>query len=227
MTSKKTLLTTCALLLIGLSACDDKPEGEARVDAGVDATKTAQKAQKKAEAEQPSASKNAPDPEKRTSASSPKGATVAEEPPLDISKLLTTKDFEDFTRTSMVREQLVGKPPSPTYNAVHLHPSGRNFYGAGLQVWKAESSEAAVERALQLREQYLAVEDAPKDGPVDNERAFVSDRAGILTYVFPFSEGDQSYVLAVSCGEKLCKKGFEDVAELAEVVVERLGESEE
>lgn len=225
--TSKTLLIACAILLLALPACDDKSGEKSEADVGVDAKQLAKQAQKKSADEEPDAPARQPDADARTTASSPSRATVNEQPPLDISKLLTKDDFEKLTRTSIVREPLVGKEPGPDYNAARLHPVGSNAYGAGLQVWKMENPEVAVERVQQMRQQYLAVDEVPNDGPIDSEQAFISDRAGVLTYAFPVEEGDNSYVVAVSCGEKLCKKGFEDVAGLADTVIGRLGESEE
>ncbi len=223
MASKK-LLTICALLLLALAACDDKADGDgAPADAaGINDAETAEQSQKKAPA------KKAEDPAedtapKRTTASSPNNATVNEEPPLDISKLLTVEDFSQMTRAKLVEDPLVGKAPSPDYNAIHVHQAGRNFYGAGLQVWKIDAPKAAVKRVEQMSQQYLGVED-PSGKPVADATAqFLSNRAGILTHVFALD----GYVVAVSCGEKFCKDGEKDLFEISKKVAGRFGERKE
>ncbi len=223
MGSKTVLTSVLALALAAaLVACDsDKSNESTASDAALDSSASAKDANTKSDATATATPANTQP--KRARATSPSGATMREEPPLDVSKYLTKKDVQSLTRGAVVSEHLEGKAPSPTYNAIHLHPGGRDFYGAGLQVWKLDDAKDAQKRVQSLRKQYLAVKAAPKDAPVTGNRAFVADRGGIKSYVFAVkTDNGQSYVTAVSCGEQFCKKGWDEVFGLAKKVEGRL-----
>lgn len=227
MGSKRLLTAGLIGLALLTGGCDDEKSAETTATdvAGLaDAQRTAEQAQKKQERPDPQKAKEKVDKE-RTSASSPSSATVGAQPPLDISNLLTREDVEKFTRGSVVSEALAGKEPSPEYNAIHLHPGGRTFYGAGLQVWKLDSKKAAIARIESLSEQYLAVDEPPEAAPFEGDADFISERAGITSYVF--AAGDKpAYAVAVSCGDQFCKKP-EQLFELSKTVRARLDALEE
>lgn len=222
MASTKTL--TIALLLTvaaASAACDnDKSADKSAADVSV-VDASAPKAAAKEDATDTGA--NADDA--RQQASSPRGATVEQQPPLDISSYLSEKDLAKLTTGSVIAQPLVGKTPSPTYNATRLAVGGRDWYGAGLQVWKLDDKSEAANRLKNLRTQYLGVDNAPKGAPVGGDRAFVAERAGIQTYVF-IPNNAPDHIAAVSCGQDLCKRGWKDVFSLADKVDKRAKQSQ-
>lgn len=222
----KSLNYVCALLCLGgLSACDTNP-----TDAASDTSKSADMTGEDApSADEKEAAKPASEPEdqakaQRPSATSPNGAEVSVNPPLEISSFLNKKDLSTLTPAEIAVGKLTGKPATPTYNSIHLYPDDGAGYGVGLQVWSFKKDSTSVEFVTRMRAQYLGVKDAPGDAPTGGERAFISARGGIENYIFaPNMPGESPhYVLAISCGEDLCKKGWADVKLLANTVEKRV-----
>jgi hypothetical protein len=220
-------ISVCACVLFAsaaLGACDADKSSDATRDVSVArdvAREDGKSAPKEAKAESETESKPS-----RPVASSPGVARVDAEPPLDVSGLLKKDDLGDLTSAEVEVSDLIGKSPTPTYNATRLHPADGDLYGVGLQVWELGSDSESVDFVGQMRAQYLGVEDAPKDAPTGNSRSFISSRSGIRIYVFA-PEGEAGYAAAVSCGDEFCEQGWEDLKGLVEKVDARLGDKEE
>jgi ribosomal protein S19E (S16A) len=224
MTSKILLSTTGPLLLgsllivlaVPLGGCDSKNDGE-----GADVANLADSSRDQAKTEQEGASDSAK--VERTSASSPGGATVAKQAPLEASLYFDQHDIPRLSKRAQVESSaLVGKEASPSYGSVRIHVPSDDDFGAALQLWKLDEDKPAEAEIERMRDQYLGVKDAPKNAPVRREKAFLSTRAGITTYVFAAKGKSAGFVAAVSCGERVCPNGWSDVSRLSKTVFERI-----
>jgi hypothetical protein len=139
----------------------------------------------------------------RTEATSKSAGTVEQTPPLPVDDYFEASDVESLAKGDLKTGTLAGQAPSETYNSLRLHPSGRNDYGAAVQLWKLDSPKAAGERVTQMREQYLSVKDPAPDAPVKDRDAFLSERQNLWQYVF--NPKGAPYVVAVTCSEKFCR----------------------
>ncbi|WP_133621926.1 hypothetical protein [Bradymonas sediminis] len=219
-TRSKLLIATCTLLCIAaLSGCDPK-SSESNADASepTDISSTDSGSSEKAEAAPQSEDQSG---SARPSATSPNGAEVALEPPLEIAGMLQSEDLKALNAGEISSEKLAGKAATPTYNSVRLFPKKGSSYGVGMQVWKFEDDSKAVDFVAHMRPQYLGVEDAPADAPTPGERAFVASRAGIQNYVFAPKDGAH-HVFALSCSDDFCKGGWSDLKTLASTVEKRV-----
>ncbi len=214
------LLIAVLLLSAATAACDNKSSQDDASDVSV--FEDAEPSQAGAEDQAPKQD-DAPEPDRqRTTATSPGDGVVTEQPPLDIYRYMDEEQVAEFVSAEVSRQSLAGNKPSPTYNATHFQGEDRNSFGVGLQLWKLANREEALARVDDLREQYLNVEEAPEGSPIDEEMAFISERAGILSYVFATGDDSQGFVAAVSCGEQMCDNGIEQHFEIANLMLERI-----
>lgn len=210
------------VLLFGGSGCDnDKKQqsDDAGADTGASSAKSAEQKQKEKGGESDDQS------DKRPEAKSKESATINEKPPLQIDSYLTR---EDVTKIAGIEKgestDLPGRDPSPTYNARRIAPAEGGDYGAGLQVWAFENSEAAQKRLSEFRSQYLNVKEPAEElVEIVGEGAFNSKRGGIRNLVFKTE--DPPRIVAVSCSIETCDS-TEQLHKLAEQVRERMTESE-
>jgi|GEM_PF-3714428 len=224
----KLLIYTCALLSVAaLSACDAKstdaaPDTSAPADVTRADSQSAPEPSPSDETVDEAVDEEKPAEATRPSATSPNGAEVALEPPLDISGLLKSEDLSALTTAKISTEKLSGTPATPTYNSTRLFPESGEDYGVGLQVWTFEKERDALEFVAQMRAQYLGVKDAPADAPTQGARAFLAARGGIENYIFA-PENAANHVLAISCGADFCTNGWADLKILASTVGARVG----
>jgi hypothetical protein len=139
----------------------------------------------------------------RTEATSKSAGTVEQTPPLPVDDYFKAADVKSLAKADLQTETLAGQAPSETYNSLRIHPSGRNDYGAAVQLWKLDDPKSAAERVSQMRSQYLSVKDPAPDAPVKARDAFLSERQNLWQYVF--NPKGAPYVAAVSCSEKFCR----------------------
>ncbi|MFP4597840.1 MAG: hypothetical protein ACOC9W_04895 [Persicimonas sp.] len=216
----KTLLIAVLLLSAATAACDDKASQDDASDVSVaDDTESSQAVDDDLAPKQD----DAPEPDRnRPTATSPGDGVVSEQPPLDIYEYMDEEQVAELVSAEVSRQSLAGDEPSPSYNATHFQSEDRESFGVGLQLWKLKDREEALARIDDLREQYLNVEEAPEGAPVDEEMAFVSGRAGILSYVFATGDDARGFVAAVSCSEQMCENGIEQHFEIASLMLERI-----
>lgn len=178
-------LMLSALLLAGCEK-DNTPATEQPVDAPAPQAAPAQEA-----------------PTPQHIASTPAQATIARNPPLDISSLLPLEALEQLIGNKPLRtEPLAGQPATSTYNALRIfaEDASENAYGVGLQVWKLSDLEEAQSRLNELKLQYLGVQDPPQNLKIA-EDAFISERSGIRNYLFV---APPSHMIGISCESGLC-----------------------
>ena len=223
--NRSSIIAATLLLALGLiSGCDDESKEQPADAGGADGSAQADTSGASEDTTVTDKKKATADPQPaRPKATSPSRATVSAEAPLDVSEYLVESDLSKLVKGKVSTEPLVGTEPSPDYNAIRLHPGKGNVYGAGLQLWKLDNAKAARARLDKLRAQYLGVDNAPASAPVRGKRAFVSERAGIRSYVFATRK--PAHLIAVSCDQETCKN-WKDVMGLAKKVQIRLSKDQ-
>lgn len=208
-----------ALLLVFAVACDsDKSEGEE--DAGGDAAQSTETGTGQADDQGGSEQTGAPSEDSRPSAKSTEKGTIQEKPPLQVESFLTIDDLRSIEKSKdFAPGKLVGRDPSPKYNAKRVHPEGGGNYGAGIQVWAYKKESAAKKRVDDMKAQYLNVGPVPEDAKGFGASAFVSQRSGIKNFVFHV--GNPPRTVAVSCSKEICDTDAK-MTQLADQVRERI-----
>lgn len=126
---------------------------------------------------------------------------IANNPPLAAENFLSPEESKALLGdTELEISKIAGQPPSSTYNSIRYAPAEHpDQFGLGLQIWHLDGTSPA-ERLTKLRGQFLNVARADhKDAP---RTSFISERAGIRTFVF--SSKDDSHLFALSCGLETC-----------------------
>lgn len=158
-----------------------------------------------------------PGTEKVHVAAARRRAIVPSSPPLDIGHLLTKEDVQPHLGRGEINvEPLAGRKLDSRYAASHFRGTDATEFGVGLQVWKFDDADDALNELANLRGQYLGVVDLPKDA---NPRSFGAERAGIRSYLLVPEKS--SYMLGLSCGVKTCKD-WDTMSKLATTVGGRL-----
>lgn len=216
-------LVAGSLSLTACSGCEGSP-GDAAADAAdvdpADDPDNQANAQNAEDNQDESDAGTARDTDATPTAATDESATISEKPPLEIDGLLTSDDLASLADgQSFSDTELPGTDPSPTYNAIRFKPTDADDYGAGLQVWSLSDKQQATSRYKRLNNQYLNVSEPGDDIEVPGSDAFVSDRGGILQFVFKIDEPPR--VVSVSCSPSLCESTG-DAAELATQVADRI-----
>lgn len=198
-----TLLLSSAIVG-GLLGCSDRVDGStskvpseehAEIDVGADIVEHTAEAKVAFDEAEPAS------PGRTKVNASRRRGVISNDPPLSTTAFLTADDIQPFFHDDAVETApIAGQSPSPTYNSIRFAPSEHpHQFGIGLQIWQLEEISAP-ERLTELRAQYLNVRKPDhKDAP---RTSFISERAGIRTFVF--ASKDDSHLFALSCGSEHC-----------------------
>lgn len=203
--NKSRLMGLMAALLLVLVACNDRTDeaAQGQPDAGHDVGDEAQGHYPTAETidfddAQPG------EPTRTHITSSSRRAVVSADPPLVADRFLSLEDARAFIpNTALSRSTIAGQSPSSTYNSLRYAPVDDSaHFGVGLQIWRLDDETPAQERLSELRAQFLNVAipthaDAPSG-------SFVSERAGLRTFVVP--SADERHLFALTCGLEHCSE---------------------
>ena len=224
MNLKIAALAGILILGAGLSACDcsggaDAEGEQTRADGrGAGDSAGAENADKSEGPEHSGADEN---PAARPSAKTPGTATLTPTSTIDLSRVLREEDLSEFESGAIARSPLPGKAIGPNYNATRFHSGSGVGYGLGLQVWKFDSDQQAVDYVQTMRAQFLSTADAPMRAPVSGARGFLSSRDGMEVFVFA-PERAEGKVAAISCDATFCKSGWDDLQGVAQKVSRRM-----
>jgi len=143
-----------------------------------------------------------PPPGGRPGAATPAGAGAAEGAP-EVERILPLGIVRELLSEPrlMPGGPLAGRPSGPGYASTSFIPTGRERFGASIQVWQEPTLLAVNERFRRMRTQYP---NAQETKVLEPQQAFFSHFGKI--HSLTFIETQRRMVVSVACGEDMCSQ---------------------